>query len=89
MTQQPTFTNPRITMYRKDSILAKASVKVADAIYLTGIRVCQGKNGLFVSMPNRKTLAGDYEDIFFAASKASRDELTRVILAAYHAEVAQ
>jgi len=65
---------------------ALASVKVADLIYLTGLRVIEGKHGLFVSMPSKKTTAGEYQDIYFPASKAIRDELQNLILDAYHQE---
>ena len=62
------------------------SVKVHDAVYLTGLRVIEGKNGLFVAMPNRKTGNGEYQDIYFPASKAMRDELQGIVLEAYRRE---
>jgi len=65
-----------------------ASVKVHDVVFLTGLRVIEGKNGLFVAMPNRKTSGGEYQDIYFPASKAMRDELQERVLEAYRQEVA-
>jgi stage V sporulation protein G len=88
MKESTLFDQVRISLFEKDSLRALATVKVHDAIYLTGLRVVEGKNGLFVAMPNRKTGAGEYQDIYFPASKATRDELQHLVLDAYKKEVA-
>lgn len=80
------FSNVRISLYTKDSLRALATVKVLDAVFLTGLRVIEGKNGLFVSMPSKKSSNGEYQDIFFPASKAMRDELQKAVLEAYAQE---
>jgi stage V sporulation protein G len=82
------FSQVRVALMEKDSLRAIASVKAHDSLFLTGLRVVEGKNGLFVSMPNRKTQAGEYQDIYFPASKAVRDELQALVLDAYKKEVA-
>lgn len=86
MQSTPTFTQVRISLFEKDSLRAIATVKVFDAVYLTGLRVIEGKNGLFVAMPTRKDKGGEYQDIFFPASKAMRDELQALVLEAYKKE---
>ena len=88
MKESPLFDQVRVSLFEKDSLRALATVKVHDAIFLTGLRVVEGKNGLFVAMPNRKTGAGEYQDIYFPASKATRDELQQRVLEAYKKEVA-
>jgi stage V sporulation protein G len=87
--QTPTalFSSVRITLADKESQKALASLKVADAMYLTGMRVVQGKNGLFVSMPSKKDLAGDYHDIYFPANGEMRELLQLLILDAYREEL--
>ena len=80
------FSQVRITLLEKDSLRAMASVKVADVFYVTGLRVIEGRNGLFVSMPSKKLPSGEYQDIAFPASKAVRDEIQNLILDAYHRE---
>lgn len=82
----PTFTSPRITIVEKDHLRALATVKVADAVFLTGLRICDSKKGLFVAMPSKKSPQGEYHDIYFLASKAMRDELTALLLKAYAEE---
>lgn len=75
-----------ISIVEKDSLRAMATVKIGEVMYLTGIRVIEGRNGLFVSMPSKKSPSGEYQDIYFPASKAMRDELQAAILKAYHEE---
>jgi stage V sporulation protein G len=88
MKESPLFDQVRISLFEKDSLRALASVKVHDSIFLTGMRVVEGKNGLFLAMPNRKTGAGEYQDIYFPSSKGVRDELQGLVLEAYKKEVA-
>jgi stage V sporulation protein G len=87
--QSPTalFSSVRITLANKESQKALASLKVADAMFLTGMRVIEGKNGLFVSMPSKKDAAGDYHDIYFPASREMRDLLQLLIIDAYREEL--
>ena len=87
MQNNQVFSQARVSLFTKDSLRALVSVRVLDAVYLTGLRVIEGKNGLFVAMPNRKTGGGEYQDIYFPANKASRDELQEVVLAAYRREI--
>jgi stage V sporulation protein G len=86
MSTNSLFTQVRVSLFEKDSLRALATVKVADAIYLTGLRVIEGKNGIFVAMPTRKDKGGEYQDIFFPTSKAMRDELQKLVLEAYKNE---
>lgn len=84
-TTQSTFNQVRVTLVEKDSLRAMATVKIGDVMYLTGIRVIEGRNGLFISMPSKKSPSGEY-DIYFPANKAMRDQLQEEILKAYHIE---
>ena len=84
----PMFNQIRVSLFEKDSLRAIATAKVLDTVYLTGIRVIEGKNGLFISMPSKKSPAGEYQDIYFPANKAMRDELQGLILSAYKQELA-
>jgi stage V sporulation protein G len=83
------FSQIHVSLFKKDALRALVSCKVADAVYLTGLRVIEGKSGLFVSMPSRKTTMGEYQDIYFPASKAMRDELQAAVLEAYSVETAK
>lgn len=77
------FSNVRITLAHKESLRAMVSVKIADLFFLTGLRIIDGKRGLFVSMPSKKEAGGDYKDICFPASREIREQLNESVLAAY------
>ena len=69
---------------KKDSNLkAFASVTIDDAICITGIRIVEGKIGLFMSMPQSKDNDGEYHDIAFPITKEAREELEAAVLDAY------
>lgn len=80
------FTQVRVAVFSKDSLRGIATCKVADAVYLTGLRIIAGKTGLFVAMPCKKDKSGEYQDIFFAASRDMRQELQKAVLEAYEKE---
>ena len=48
-----------------------------------GIKVCEGKSGLFVAMPSYKSAKGKYIDIFFPMDKEAKEELAGAVLRAY------
>lgn len=80
------FTMCRVRIFDKDALRATATVQVAGAIFLTGLRVIEGKNGLFLAMPSRKMATGEYQDIYFPSGKAVRDELQKIVLDEYERE---
>lgn len=81
------FSNVRVTPFEKDSLRGLASVKVGDAVYLTGLKVVMGKNGLFVGMPSQQNKAGEYKDIYFPSSKEARGTLQKMVLDEYHKQI--
>ena len=63
--------------------LAFANVGVEDLVAINGIRVVNGKNGLFVDMPQSKDKNGEYHDIAFPINSDLRKELNNAVLAEY------
>jgi stage V sporulation protein G len=75
------FSSVRIHLLKsEDKVKALASCLVGNAIMVTGIKVVDGKFGLFISMPQRKNAGGEYTDIAFPTSKEMREELQRLIV---------
>jgi stage V sporulation protein G len=73
---------------------AFARVMLADQLQLTGLRVVDGSNGLFVAYPNDPTYKGDdYRSLFYPTTKALREEIESKVLALYeekrNAEIAE
>lgn len=72
--------------------VALATVTIADCLVLTCLRIVKGKNGMFVSMPQRKLSKPDkngneYADIFFPVTHDFREELNNAILDEYDKKI--
>ena len=65
---------------------AMVSVTFDDCFVVSGLKVIEGQNGAFVSMPNRKTADGEYIDTCFPITKEFRQELIDAVLKEYGAE---
>ena len=71
---------------KKDSNLkAFASITIEDAVCITGIRIVEGKLGLFVSMPQSKDNEGEYHDVAFPITKEAREAIQDAVLDEYEA----
>lgn len=78
-----------VRLYRRDddSSKLKAFVDVSlNDFVVKGIRVVDGKNGLFVGMPQEKSKDGKWYDVFQPSTEDARQHLSDVVLAAYREE---
>lgn len=62
--------------------IATASVTINDEFVLTKLKLAEGKNGLYLSMPQRK-FGNEYQDVIIPASKAAYDQLLNAVKEAY------
>ena len=78
-------TSVKIRKVEKDNSRMKgiASVVVDNAIAIHDIRIIEGDNGLFIAMPSRKTLVGEYKDIAHPINQEVRTMFEKEILDAY------
>ena len=77
-------TDVRITRLESDGkIRAMVSVTFDECFVVTGLKVLDGSNGLFVSMPSRKLPDGTYKDICFPVTKDTREAIQEAVLARY------
>ena len=65
------------------SLLATASVTLGGCFAVQGIQVREGKNGVFVSMPQRKDAKGEYRDICFPTTAEMRQAINAAVLGEY------
>jgi len=61
---------------------AFADIAIGDFI-VKGLKVLEGKNGLFLGMPQEKAKDGRWYNAFYPATKEARLSLTDAVLAAY------
>lgn len=73
----------------ENKVKALASVTFDNVFMVTGIKVVEGQNGVFVTMPQRKTASGEYKDICFPLTADFRKEISGEIIDAYNAGVAK
>ena len=75
---------------REDSKLrGYASVTIDDCFVVHDIKVLEGNQGFFVSMPSRKTPDGQYKDVAHPINTDTREQLNKVVLEAFEAEKAK
>lgn len=74
----------RLFRFEGDSKLkAFCDVAIGDFV-VKGLKVMEGKKGLFLGMPQEKSKDGKWYDVFFPASAEARKALTDRVLDAYN-----
>ena len=68
----------------------KAYVTVTfDGVFVVhNVKIIEGKTGLFIAMPSRKSLDGNYRDIAHPISSDMRENLSNLILSRYQEQCA-
>jgi len=61
-------------------VKAYATVTFDDSFVVRDMRVIEGKNGIFLSMPARRKRNGDYQDVCFPISAKLRDLMENEVL---------
>ncbi len=84
-------TDIKIRLMEKDDsrLKAVASVTIDDCIAIHDIKIVDGTDGYFVSMPSRKSSRGEYRDIVHPINNEARAELTNAVMEAYKLELAK
>lgn len=81
------FTITNVSIYpinNTDSNLkAFATLEIDSAFVVKGIRIIEGKSGLFVAMPSHKGDDGEYYDDAYPITKKAREDVNEAILAMY------
>ncbi len=66
-----------------EKLKAVASVTIDDELVVHDIKIINGKDGYFLSMPSRKTPEGEFKDIVHPIKTEVRESLKEMILAEY------
>jgi stage V sporulation protein G len=67
----------------KDKLKAVASVVLDDCFVIKNVRIVDGAKGLFISMPSRRNVNGEFTEFCFPLSAELRRELSDIVLQAY------
>ena len=77
-------TDVRVRKVAKEGKLkAVVSITIDDEFVVHDIKVIEGEKGLFIAMPSKKTLSGEYRDIAHPINSSTREQIQRMILARY------
>lgn len=75
----------RIRIVKKDDnkLRGVATITIDDCFAVHEIKVIDGRDGLFIAMPTRKTPDGEYKDIVHPINTETREQISQAVLAAY------
>ncbi len=76
----------KIQEVNSNRILARVDIVINNFIVITNIRIVQGNNNLFVSMPQKKSLTGEYYNIVYFLEGKIKKEIDNIILNKYFEE---
>jgi len=80
-------TEVRITLRNEDKLKAFANVTFDEEFVIRGLKIINGNNGYFVSMPSRKRSDGTHQDIAHPINNRMRQKIEESVLAAYEEEL--
>ena len=76
----------KIQEVNSNRILARVDIVINNFIVITNIRIVQGNNNLFVSMPQKKSLTGEYYNIVYFLEGKIKKKIDNIILNKYFEE---
>lgn len=78
-------TDVRIRLVTKEDskLKAVASITIDECFVVHDIKVIEGKEGFFISMPSKKTPDGEYRDIVHPINTETREKIIEEVLKAY------
>ena len=77
-------TDVRIRIKDEEKLKGIASITFDECFVVHDIKVIAGKDGLFISMPNKKKPDGDHKDIAHPIKTETREMIKEAVLTAYN-----
>ncbi len=77
-------TDVRVRKVAKEGKMkAVVSITIDDQFVVHDIKVIDGEKGLFIAMPSRRAMDGEYRDIAHPIDSGTRDMIQKMILEKY------
>ena len=76
-------TDVRIRLKSETKLKGVASITIDECFVVHDIKVIEGKDGLFISMPSKKTADGEHKDIAHPINTETRESIKTAVLSAY------
>lgn len=80
-------TEVRVTLRDEEKLKAFANLTFDEEFVIRGLKIINGNNGYFVSMPSRKRADGTHQDICHPINNRMRERIEKAVLAAYEEEL--
>lgn len=81
-------TDVRVRKVNKEGKMkAIVSVTFDNVFVVHDIKVIEGDNGLFIAMPSRKTLEGEFRDIAHPISSAAREKIQSHVIEKFESAI--
>ena len=82
-------TDVRVRKVTKEGKLkAVVSITIDNEFVVHDIKVIEGEKGLFIAMPSKKALDGEYRDIAHTINSGTREKIQNTILDRYQESLA-
>ena len=83
-------TDVRVREVAKEGKLkAVVSITIDEEFVVHDIKVIEGEKGLFIAMPSKKSLDGEYRDIAHPINSGTRERIQTTILKKYEQSLAE
>lgn len=77
-------TDVRVRKIAKEgNMKAIVSITLDDVFVVHDIKVIEGEKGLFIAMPSKRAVDGEYRDIAHPINSSTREAIQRIILESY------
>lgn len=78
-------TDVRVRKFSKEGKMkAVVSITLDEAFVIHDIKVIEGEKGLFIAMPSKKGLDGEYRDVAHPINTQIRERIQNAIMEGYH-----
>lgn len=83
-------TDVRVRKISKEGKMkAIVSITLDDEFVVHDIKVIEGEKGLFIAMPSKKAVDGEYRDIAHPINSSTREAIQKIILECYEKALAE
>lgn len=76
-------TDVRVSPVNEEKLKAFVNITIDDCFIVRDLKIINGKNGLFVSMPSRRRKDGTFRDIAHPLNNETREMMEQRILSEY------
>src|SRR5262245_7237558 len=76
-------TQVKVFPVAEEKLKAYVSIVLDDCFLVSDLKVIQGPNGLFISMPSKRKKNGEFKDVAHPLNRETRETMERRILTEY------